>query len=173
MKEVISQLVNKHMTRSPFELADALGIIVLYEPLGSINGYYNTAFRQKFIHINNELPEYKRKFTAAHELGHAILHPKSNTPFLKEKTYLSVNKMEIEANRFAVNLLITDEELEEYKELTINEIANIYGLQEELIQLRLISLLGGGCKVGSMWVQDKLTNIEPFQVPLLQRFYDN
>lgn len=118
MKKVISNLIKEHKTRNPFEIADNLGIIVLFEPLGSINGYYNTAFRQKFIHINQDLPDNRRIFTAAHELGHAILHPKSNTPFMKEMTYLSVDKLEIEANKFAVNLLISDEDLEELKELT-------------------------------------------------------
>lgn len=143
MKEVISKLVKKHMTRNPLELAESLGIIVLYEPLGSINGYYNTAFRQKFIHINQDLPEYKKLFTAAHELGHAILHPSSNTPFLRENTFFSVNKLEIEANAFAVNLLITDEDLEEHKELTIGQIAMMFGCNDELIKLRLVQ---GGSK---------------------------
>lgn len=137
MKRVISELVNKHQSRNPIEIAENLGIIVLYEPLGSINGYYNTAFRQKFIHINCDLPEYKMKFTAAHELGHAILHPNSNTPFLKEKTYMSIDKLEVQANKFAVHLLISDEDLEEYRELTICQIARSYGCHEKLIQLRL------------------------------------
>lgn len=138
MKKVISKLVKEHQTRNPIEIAENLGIIVLYEPLGSINGYYNTAFRQKFIHINHDLPDHRRIFTAAHELGHAILHPNSNTPFLREKTYLSVDRMEIEANKFAVNLLISDEKLEEFKELTTGQIARIYGCHEKLIQLRLV-----------------------------------
>lgn len=138
MKKVISDLIKEHKTRNPFEIADNLGIIVLFEPLGSINGYYNTAFRQKFIHINCDLPTYKRNFTAAHELGHAILHPKSNTPFMKEMTYLSVDKLEIEANKFAVNLLISDEDLEELKELTTWQMAMWYGCHEKLIQLRLV-----------------------------------
>lgn len=138
MKKVISDLIKEHKTRNPFEIADNLGIIVLYEPLGSINGYYNTAFRQKFIHINCDLPCHKRNFTAAHELGHAILHPKSNTPFMKEMTYLSVDKLEIEANKFAVDLLISDEDLEELKEFTTFQIAMYYGCHEELIQLRLV-----------------------------------
>lgn len=137
MKEIISKLIKKHKTRNPYDIADNLGIIVLFEDLGSINGYYNTAFRQKFIHINCNLPDYKKLFTAAHELGHALLHPKSNTPFLREKTYLSVNKLEIEANKFAVNLLISDEDLKEYKELTTGQLAMIYGFHEELIQLRI------------------------------------
>lgn len=137
MKNIIPKLVKEHQTRNPFEIADNLGIIVLFENLGSINGYYNTAFRQKFIHINCNLPDYKKLFTAAHELGHALLHPDSNTPFLREKTYMSIDKMEIEANKFAVNLLISDEDLEEYKELTIGQLAMIYGCHEKLIQLRV------------------------------------
>jgi Zn-dependent peptidase ImmA (M78 family) len=138
MKNFISRLVNEHMTRNPIEIAENLGIIVLYEPLGSINGYYNTAFRQKFIHINRDLPDHRKVFTAAHELGHAILHPNSNTPFLRERTYLSVDKMEIEANSFAVTLLISDEDLKEYKELTTGQLAMLYGYHEKLIQLRLV-----------------------------------
>lgn len=146
MKKVISKLVKEHQTRNPIEIAENLGIIVLYEPLGSINGYYNIAFRQKFIHINRDLPDHRKVFTAAHELGHAILHPNSNTPFLRERTYLSVDRMEVEANKFAVNLLISDEELEEFKELTTGQIAMIYGCHEKLIQLRLVQC---GFNVGS------------------------
>ncbi|HHX63238.1 MAG TPA: ImmA/IrrE family metallo-endopeptidase [Epulopiscium sp.] len=139
MKRVVLDLIEEHQSRDPFEIADNLGIIVLFEPLGTINGYYNTAFRQKFIHINCDIPEYRMKFTAAHELGHALLHPTANTPFMKERTYMSVDKLEIEANKFAVNLLISDEDLEEYKELTIGQVARIYGCHQNLIQLRLIN----------------------------------
>jgi Zn-dependent peptidase ImmA (M78 family) len=138
VKKVVSKLIKEHQTRNPFVIADNLGIIVLYEELGSINGYYNTAFRQKFIHINYNLPDHKKLFTAAHELGHALVHPKSNTPFLKESTFFSVDKMEIEANKFAVNLLISDEDLEEYRELTTGQLAVIYGCHEKLIRLRLV-----------------------------------
>lgn len=53
------QLISKYKTNNPQEIAQELGIIILFEPLGEINGYYNTAFRQKFIHINNTLVESK------------------------------------------------------------------------------------------------------------------
>lgn len=138
MDKIVLKLIKKHKTRNPFEIAEHLGIIILYEKLGSINGYFNTAFRQKFIHINENLSEHKQIFTAAHELGHAILHPKANTPFLKENTFLSVNKLEIEANRFAVNLLISDDDLEEYKHLTTEQLSKLFGCHEKLIHLRLI-----------------------------------
>lgn len=131
------QLINKYKTNNPQEIAQELGIIILFEPLGEINGYYNTAFRQKLIHININLPKYKQQFTIAHELGHALLHPKANTPFLREKTLFSINKLEIEANKFAVDLLITDEAIAEVKHLTLDQMANYFGINKNLIKLRL------------------------------------
>ena len=131
------QLISKYQTNNPQEIAQELGIIVLFEPLGDINGYYNTAFRQKLIHININLTERKQQFTIAHELGHALLHPKANTPFLREKTLFSINKLEIEANKFAVDLLITDEAIAEVKHLTLDQMANYFGINKNLIELRL------------------------------------
>lgn len=131
------QLISKYKTNTPQEIAQELGIIILFEPLGEINGYYNTAFRQKFIHINNTLVEAKQKFTIAHELGHALLHPKANTPFLRDNTLFSINKLEIEANTFAVDLLITDEAIAEVKHLTLDQMANYFGINKNLIKLRL------------------------------------
>lgn len=131
------QLISKYKTNNPQEIAQELGIIVLFEELGDINGYYNTAFRQKLIHININLSEYKQQFTIAHELGHALLHPKANTPFLREKTLFSINKLEIEANKFAVDLLITDEAIAEVKHLTLDQMANYFGINKNLIKLRL------------------------------------
>ena len=131
------QLISKYKTNNRQEIAQELGIIILFEPLGEINGYYNTAFRQKFIHINNTLAESKQKFTIAHELGHALLHPKANTPFLRDNTLFSINKLEIEANKFAVDLLITDEAIAEVKHLTLDQMANYFGINKNLIKLRL------------------------------------
>lgn len=131
------QLINKYKTNNPQEIAQELGIIVLFEPLGEINGYYNTAFRQKLIHININLPKHKQQFTIAHELGHALLHPKANTPFLREKTLFSINKLEIEANKFAVDLLITDEAIAEVKHLTLDQMSNYFGIHKNLMKLRL------------------------------------
>ena len=131
------QLISKYQTNNPQEIAQELGIIVLFEPLGDINGYYNTAFRQKLIHININLTERKQQFTIAHELGHALLHPKANTPFLREKTLFSINKLEIEANKFAVDLLITDEAIAEVKHLTLDQMANYFGINKNLMKLRL------------------------------------
>lgn len=137
MKELINKLYKKYYTTNPIELAKCLNIKILFEELGSINGYYNTAFRQKFIHINSNLEEQKQKFTIAHELGHALLHPKANTHFLRENTLFSINKLEKEANLFAVNLLISDEDLREYQGFSISQLSSVFGIHEKLIELRL------------------------------------
>lgn len=137
IKKRIAFLKRKYDTSDPFEIASCLGITVLFEELGSINGYYNKQLRMKQIHINFNLPDHIQKFTCAHELGHALLHPNSNTPFLKNHTGLSVDRMEVEANLFAVELLIPDEDLYEYRNFTTEQVSRIYGYHESLINLRI------------------------------------
>lgn len=137
ISKIISRLTRKYGTRDPFELAACLNIAILYEELGSINGYYNKPLRMKQIHINHDLDRNQQRFTCAHELGHAVLHPNSNTPFLRSSTFLSVGKMEIEANRFAAELLIPDEIILENWQFTTEQLARLTGYSEELIKLRL------------------------------------
>ena len=104
IKQFVRSLVSENGTFSPFEIAENKGIVIQMEPLGTIRGYYSKALRTKFIHINCDLDEYQQKFTCAHELGHALLHPDLSTPFLRESTLFSVDKLEVEANRFAACL---------------------------------------------------------------------
>lgn len=136
-KETISRLTKKYNTSDPFELANALKIVVLFENLGTINGYYNNPFRIKQIHINNTLDAHEATFTCAHELGHAIFHPNASTPFLRSKTMISVDKMETEANAFALNLLISDHMILENINYTTEQLARILGYSQSLIELRL------------------------------------
>jgi Zn-dependent peptidase ImmA (M78 family) len=111
IRREVAYLKRYYKTDDPFDVIRAKNILLLYEELGLINGYYNFVLRQKQIHINCNLKGTQRIFTATHELGHAIMHPKANTPFLLANTYQSVDKLEIEANKFAVEFLITDETL--------------------------------------------------------------
>lgn len=137
IRKKLTYLVKKYDTNNPFELADCLGIKIIFEQLGSINGYYNKQLRMKQIHINCDIPKHMQKFTCAHELGHAILHPDANTPFLRNYTGFLISKLEIEANKFAVDLLISDSDLVEYQNYTTGQIARMLGYNEELIKLRL------------------------------------
>lgn len=139
IKDTVLYLTKKYNTSDPFELADALKIAVYYEELGTINGYYNNPLRMKQIHINASLNEQDACFACAHELGHAVIHPNASTPFLRSKTFLSVDKLEIEANIFAVNLLISDEIISENKNYSAEQLSRLLGYNQLLIELRLKS----------------------------------
>ncbi|KEK25725.1 ImmA/IrrE family metallo-endopeptidase [Bacillus gaemokensis] len=138
IKQYALKIAEKHGTTNPFEIARRKNIIVLFEDLGNTLGFYNTYKRFKFIHINNQIDEIIQRFVCAHELGHALLHPKSNTPFLRNQTFFSVDRLEIEANTFAVELLLTDEIVSEYKNtnLSIQEVAEIHGIPRGFARLK-------------------------------------
>ena len=135
----VEALCKQYETRNPFEIAEQLGIMILFEPLGSIRGYYSRTYRVPFIHINQELAIEQQQQVCAHELGHAILHPNSNTPFLRANTLYSINKLENEANRFMALLLYPPETLRCYARdgLTIPQISDMCGLTPELVEYSL------------------------------------
>lgn len=137
MQKLVEKLVLKYKTRDPYKIAKELEIIILEENLGSIQGYYNEVLDYKFIHVNTNLTDHKKRFVVAHELGHALLHPNLNHFFLTNHTLLSIDKYEKEANLFAFKL-ICDENINEFE--TVREISCFYGLNEKLVY----SLLGDG-----------------------------
>ncbi|MFC5652811.1 ImmA/IrrE family metallo-endopeptidase [Paenibacillus solisilvae] len=133
IKKLVSQLTQKHGTNNPFVIASQRKIEVLYEPLGEIMGYFNTYKRIKMIHINNQLSESEQRLTCSHELGHALLHPKVNTPFLRSNTLFSIDRIEREANEFVAELLIPDELL---LQLTLQEAAQVIGVPPDIATLK-------------------------------------
>lgn len=135
IKKFVHSLATENGTSNPFEIAANKGIVILIEPLGMIRGYYSKALRTKFIHINCNLDEHQQRFTCAHELGHALMHPDLSTPFLRESTLFSVDKLEVEANRFVACLCYPPDRLaEEYDGCTTAQISEILGLPLPLIE---------------------------------------
>ncbi len=88
--------------------------------------------------MNTSLSESEKYFVCTHELGHAIQHPRISTPFLKNKTLFSVDKIEVEANRFAVEFMMPDNLLFEHKHLTIYDVARLAGVPPEVVHLKKI-----------------------------------
>ncbi|GIO22468.1 ImmA/IrrE family metallo-endopeptidase [Oceanobacillus sp. J11TS1] len=130
IEEKVTKLIKKHGTNNPFEIANQKGVIVRYVPLGNVLGFHARYFRTSIIHINEALSEQQQLFTCAHELGHAIFHPDANTPFLKKNTYYSTDKIEVEANEFAVELLFSQDT---NNSITIKEATQDYGIPEQLL----------------------------------------
>lgn len=136
IKKIVSYYKRKTGTTDPFEIADQLGI--LYQVCNlQFEGCYMFLKNHRYIFINENLPEHEKQLVMAHELGHAILHRKENCYFIRNKTLLLNSKKEIEANRFAMELLIPDSLLEEYREFTIEQISRITGYHQKLIELKM------------------------------------
>lgn len=137
IKRVVSHYKRKFNTSNPFEIAKQLNIEFLMGNIGSRDGCYMYLKRHKCIFLNENLCEHERFLVMAHELGHAIMHPKENCYFIRSKTLLLNSKTETEANKFAIELLISDDSLNEYAECTIEQLSRIYGYNQKLIELRL------------------------------------
>ncbi len=138
IRNEVKRLTKKHATNNPFDIARGEKIIILYEDLGNINGYYNKYARQKFIHINGNLDSIMQTLTCAHELGHADIHPNSNTPFFRDNSFYSINKLEKQANYFSAQLLIDESKIDKCAlgSYSIEQLASIYNVPIELIKLR-------------------------------------
>ncbi|WP_121639662.1 ImmA/IrrE family metallo-endopeptidase [Virgibacillus sp. Bac330] len=139
IKTIVDKLVQAHGTNDPFDIASALDIHVYKKELHSeIMGFYKYIRRNKFIFINSNLDFEEQRFTCAHELGHSQLHPRLNTPFLRNKTLYSLDKIEREANTFAVEMLMHETDLLQFQNqtLTLYEAAKIYGIPQEIIHLK-------------------------------------
>lgn len=127
----------KYKTRNPYDIADDMSILIHYMDLGkSTRGLCHHKKRIKQIFLHEDLKEWEERFVLAHEIGHLVMHPNHNAPFL-QTTFFSRSRYEIEANKFASELIISDADLKEYRDYTIGQIAGIYGLPVEIIELRL------------------------------------
>lgn len=136
IKEKVNRLCTKYKTRDPYRLLQELNIILQYgEGMETVRGFYLYDSRIKLICIGNNLPDYIERFVIAHEIGHSILHKRSSAPFL-QSTFISVDKLEREANKFAIELLMSDDDIKEHPDFTTGEWAMFYGVPEDIIKLR-------------------------------------
>ncbi len=137
IKKHVSIIKKKTKTDDVFELVDYFNINVIETDLGSSTlGMYRYIKRNKFIFLNNDLEHYQKKFVLAHELGHAILHSDLNCFFLEKKTLYLKNKFEIEANKFAVELLVSDDDLKELEGYTIEQMSAILNIPSDLLKYK-------------------------------------
>lgn len=139
IKEIVEDLITKYDSNNPYEIAEAKNIHIFQHNLHKeIFGFYKYVRRNKFICINSNLDYMRKHYTCAHELGHSELHSRLNTPFLRANTLFSIDRIEKEANRFAVELLLPDIILSEYIDtnLSIDEISEMHSVPRELAFLK-------------------------------------
>lgn len=135
IKKLVSYYVKKFDSTNPFEIADALGIIVQTGKLG-FEGCYMFLKNHRCIFLNEDLSDRDKLFVMAHELGHAIMHRKDNCYFIRNQTLLLNSKKEIEANTFVVELLVPDNIVLEYQDYNIQQLSMLLGYDEKLLQLK-------------------------------------
>lgn len=139
-KRIADALVRKCGTRDPFRIAEALGFEVIRLPLRGIRGFYQYVKRCRLIYIDSDLSERDARFVCAHELGHAFLHQGYNRIFMDTHTHFVSSRYENEANRFAVDLLFDDADLQDFLELPVQLAADCLGIPTALAAYRLSSI---------------------------------
>ena len=111
-------LVRRFGTRDPFAIAEALGIKIIFrDDFRRQKGAFKLILRTAFIFLNASLSPYMQRMVCAHELGHALLHRDlgKTKMGLIEFEILDINSAaELEANLFAGELLLDEDDLVEY-----------------------------------------------------------
>ena len=108
-------LVRSTGTRDPERIAEALGIIVKDVNFEKQKGLYKVILRNRFIFIKSDLSEVMRRIVLLHEIGHDQLHRRLADVFQEFQIFdMRGNVMEYEANLFAAQIALPDEEILNY-----------------------------------------------------------
>lgn len=161
------RLIRRFQTRDPFLIAEELGVTILFNSgFKRQKGAFAVIGNNSFIFINENMSEYMQRLVCAHELGHALLHRKLGAVpggLMEFEIFDIKDDTEYDANVFAANLLIDDDEVMEMareghdvvyiaKELNLN--VNIL-----LVKLNEMSKRGYDLRVPSMPNRKFLGNI--------------
>ncbi len=148
------RLVSECSTRNPFQIARLRGYSVRFLDLKKQKGFCTNIYNNFFIFINENLSEQMKRMTCAHELAHIILHKDQLARgrdgafrrFVEMELFDITNRTEYEANLFAANLLIDEEELRELLQEghDIVSIASSLDVNVNMLALKLASLREAG-----------------------------
>ena len=107
-------LAVRYGTRNPFHLADAMGIRVVSCPdFRNLEGMYKVILGERYVFLKGSLSRRRAGEILAHELGHDALHREMGEDNIVQENFLvdMTLKPEYEANLFAAQLLVPEEEL--------------------------------------------------------------
>lgn len=163
IKETASRLLSEaNISSSPVELEVVLenqGVSLTSAPAEEqISGFLlRRAGEVPVIGVNSALPRVRQRFIIAHELGHLLLHNKSGLHVDRSLVRLYgyaksdvVDEDEVEANRFAAELLIPEDLIRDDVRMighvavdddpVINLLAQKYNVSRQAMTIRLTSL---------------------------------
>ncbi len=148
--DTTEKLVRTCGTRDPFLLLDELGVTVLRsDRYRHLKGFCACLNRSYYVMINALLPEDEQRIVAAHELGHFLLHKKrlALAPMRDTALYGMKQTEEYEANLFAADLLMPDEEIlryTEYENADIFTLCRTLRVPPELMSFKTFSMITRG-----------------------------
>ena len=110
-----NSLVRTTGTRDPERIAEELGILVKDVDFTQQKGVYKVILRNRFIFIKSDLSDTMRRIVLLHEIGHDQLHRHLADEFREFQIFdMRGNVMEYEANLFAAQIALPDEEILDY-----------------------------------------------------------
>lgn len=145
-------------------IAQHLNINLLFEELESnVSGFLVIKEKKASIVVNDSHHENRKRFTIAHELGHYALHANNGDQLFIDKQVYHRNSassegvitQEIEANRFAAQLLMprpmvkkaveimeheTGDEIDLSDDFCISKLARLFAVSEQALTIRLADL---------------------------------
>lgn len=143
-------LIRKFKSRDPIEILESMNVIVgETSAYRRLKGYCFMSCQTIYVMISSFLAEEEKKIVAAHELGHITLHRQQlkMAPMSDNRLYTMVNETEYQANLFAADLLIRDQDVEELsknEELDYFSFCSSLYTTPELMSFKLYSLMKRG-----------------------------
>ena len=148
----------KYKTRNPYELLDAIDAVTDFTyafPASGLKGFCTILNKIKYAVINGNLSDEDKRIVAGHEAAHLILHKHQilNSPAYALKDfsiYDNSGRLELEANTFLANFLVSDDEI---LESMANPEGNFYFTAAELfippplLAIKVYSMVQRGHKI--------------------------
>ena len=144
------QLVKKCGSRNARDIAEMLGIRIIYRPdFKDLLGMYVYMLRHRLIFLSDRLDDKLEQMVIAHEIGHDQRHRElSAQGGLQEFSLFRMNNsiIEYEANVFAAHLLLDNDEVCRYARMGYDVVQTSAAMNSDinlmLIKLREMSQLG-------------------------------
>ena len=151
--EKAKKIVREHGERNADRLARDLGIIVLSRPFKHQKGAYKIIERNRFVFVKEDLDPIMRAIVLLHEIGHDALHRKEAIACggFQEFTLFDMRdkRMEYEANMFAAEIALPDEDVLECISLgyDVRQIARELNSDINLVALKADTLISQGYRL--------------------------
>jgi len=170
--DAVKKLKRKYCETDPFRLCRDMGIVLLFQPLGTapdaIKGFYLESKRIKTITVNSDLPLVIQRIIVAHELGHAELHRANGLyAFHDVAMFDDSSLMEKEANLFAAEFLMDDKDVLSAlnRDTTFFSAAALLRVPAELLDFKFRVMKWKGYKMVEPPISSKSNFLRDLEVP--------